>query len=164
MKKMPSDAVILERAKSFCNEACFTIALQHRRLRTVEPEDGYFLFRREADLHFLIIALRRLRRATELAGRIPQVSACLKPALEEFDRNLPNLAKMRNVGEHFDDYLLGSGRLQEVQRGALQVSTWDGTVFNWLGVDLDIDVALGAAESLFKAVSQSVKQYPSMSG
>jgi hypothetical protein len=46
----PSDAVILERTKSFCNEAVFTIALQHRRLRSIEPEDGKFLFRREADL------------------------------------------------------------------------------------------------------------------
>jgi hypothetical protein len=28
-------------------------------------------------------------------------------------------------------------------------SSWDGSVFTWLGVDLDIDVALKAAETLF---------------
>lgn len=40
------------------------------------------------------------------------------------------------------------------------MSSWNGTVFNWLGADLDIDVALAAAESLCAAVVQSVKQYP----
>src|SRR5579859_2833960 len=55
----PSDAAILERAKSLSNEACFTVSLQHRRLRTTEPEDQVFVFRWWADLQFLIVALRR---------------------------------------------------------------------------------------------------------
>jgi hypothetical protein len=159
MHSKPSDAVILERAKSFCNEACFTVALQHRRLRSSEPEDEIFLFRWHADLQFLIVALRRMRRAVELAARVPQVSTALKAAIEEFDKALPGLTKMRNVGEHIDDYLLGAGRLKEVQRGELQVSAWDGTVFSWLDVELDIDAALKAAETLFAVLAQSVKQY-----
>ena len=104
-----SGAVIPERAKSFCNEACFTIALQHRRLKTTEPEDGVFVFRWHADLQFLIVALRRLR-----------------------DRR-----------QH-----------TEVRRDELQSSSWDGTVFTWLGVKRDINVALKAAEVLFAAVSK----------
>lgn len=162
--KVPADAVILEHAKSFCNEACFTVALQHRRLRTVEPEDEVFVFRWHADLQFLILALHRLRRAAELAQRVPQVSVALKTALEQFDRSLPSLKKMRNVGEHIDDYLLGGGRSQDVQRQSLQVSTWNGTVFRWLDVDLDIDIALGAAEALFSAVAKSVWQYTDATG
>ena len=153
----PSDAVILERAKSFCNEAVFTIALQHRRLRSTEPEDKVFVFRRHADLQFLIVALRRLRRAAELGARVPHVSSRLRAALVEFDDRLPGLAKMRNVGEHIDDYVIGDGRAKDVQRGDLQVSTWDGTVFNWLGVELDIDAALEAAETLFEAVKLTVR-------
>lgn len=155
----PSDAVILERAKSFCNEAIFTIALQHRRLQTTEPEDGEFIFRWHADLQFFIVALRRLRRAVELGAEVPPVSATLRAAITAFDDRLPGLAKMRNVGEHINDYMLGDGHAKDIQRGDLQVSTWDGTVFIWLGVKLDIDVALRAAEALFEAVKLSVRSH-----
>jgi hypothetical protein len=41
---------------------------------------------------------------------------------------------------------------KEVHRDELQSGSWDGTVFTWLGVELDIDVALKAAEVLFAAV------------
>ena len=154
----PSDAVILERAKSFCNEACFTVALQHRRLKTTEPEDETFVFRWHADLQFLIMALRRLRRSAALAAGVSAVSTNLQASIAEFDRRLPGLTRMRNVGEHLDDYVHGSPkrRHKEVNRGELQCSTWDGAVFNWLGVELDIDVALKAAEALFAAVSEAV--------
>lgn len=161
----PSGAVILERAKSFCNEACFTVALQHRRLKTTEPEDRVFVFRWHADLQFLIVALRRLRRAAVLAADEPAVSISLRTAIAEFDRCLPDLAKMRNVGEHIDEYVHEGTKQsrdrrqhKEVRRGGLQSSSWDGTVFNWLGVELDIDIALKAAETLFAAVSETVKR------
>jgi len=36
---MQSDKSILLRAVSLCNEACFAVDLQHRRLRSTEPED-----------------------------------------------------------------------------------------------------------------------------
>jgi hypothetical protein len=49
---------------------------------------------------------------------------------------------------------------KDVHRGELQVSSWVGTVFIWLGVELDIDIAQRAAESLFHAVIQAVKEYP----
>ena len=39
----PSNEVILERAMTFGRSAMFTVALQHRRLRTREPEDGTFI-------------------------------------------------------------------------------------------------------------------------
>lgn len=87
----------------------------------------------------------------------PHVSSRLRAALVEFDDRLPGLAKKRNVGEHIDDYVIGDGRAKDVQRGDLQVSTWDGTVFNWLRVELDIDAALEAAETLFEAVKLTVR-------
>ena len=67
----PSDAAILERARSLATEAISTVALQRRRPRSTEPEDGVFVFRWWADLQFLIVALRRLRRAAQLAARTP---------------------------------------------------------------------------------------------
>jgi hypothetical protein len=64
---------------------------------------------------------------------------------------------MRNVGEHIDDYLIGDGRAKDVQRGDLQVSTWDATIFNWLGVELDIE----AASTLFRG-RQVVRSWVSL--
>lgn len=157
----PSDAAILERAKRLCNEACFTVSLQHRRLRTTEPEDQVFVFRWWADLQFLIVALRRMRRSAELAGRVPVVSKVIAQAIGEFDRTLPDLAKMRNIGEHIDDYAVDAPkrRYADIDRRHLQVGTWDGKVYRWIG-ELDIDVALEAAERLFGAVREAILIFP----
>jgi hypothetical protein len=65
---------------------------------------------------------------------------------------------MRNVGEHIDDYALGEGQHKDVHRHALQVGSFDGTVYRWLRRELDIDASLVAAEVLFRAVSDSVKK------
>jgi hypothetical protein len=153
---VPTDKVILERAQSLCNEACYTVALQCRRLRSQEPEDNAFIFRWWADLQFLIIALRRLRRAAELGENISSVSTVLKEAIRDFDHALPNIKKIRNVGEHIDQYVLDAPKRhhKDVHRGELQVGHWDGTVFTWLGTDLNIDAALDAAEKLFLTVQQ----------
>lgn len=154
MKDRPSDAVILERAKTFGNNAMFTVALQHRRLRTHEPEDDVFYFRWQADAQFLVTALSHLRTAVELATQVEDVAESLRNALAIFDKRLPGLRTMRNVGEHFDDYLMGKGRShKEIRRGALQVASFDGEVFSWLGVTLDIDCALYSAQQLFAELS-----------
>jgi hypothetical protein len=156
------DAAILERAKSLSNRACFTVALQRRRLRSTEPEDNTFIFRWWADLVFLVVALRRLRRAAQLATRISntRAAAAVIAALTDFDATLPGLATMRNVGEHIDDYALNAQKRHhhDVNSGQLQVGSWDGTVFDWLGHQLDIDVALAAAEKLFYAVKLAAEQ------
>lgn len=157
----PSDAAILERAKSLCNRSMFTIELQHRRLRTKEPEDKDFIFRFQADLEFLMVALRRLRRSADLAVRVALDDDALRSAISDFDSALPDLVKMRNVSEHFDDYALDKprSRHRDVRRTQLQVSSWDGTKYEWLDGSLDIDAALAAAEQLFWAVKHASDEY-----
>lgn len=154
------DAAILERAKSLCNRACFTVALQRRRLRSAEPEDDIFIFRRWADFEFLIVALRRLRRAAGLAGRPAHLRPVIEAAIAEFDVALPGLATMRNVGEHIDDYARDAPqrRHRNVRPGQLQVGSLDESVFEWLGHRLDTDAALAAAEKLFAAVKAAAEQ------
>jgi hypothetical protein len=114
---MQSDQAILQRAICLCNEACFAVALQHRRLRSTEPEDDTFVFRWWVDLQFLIVALRRLRRSAEIAECIPMLADLINVALRGFDEAVPGLAKMRNVGEHVEDYGLGQGRDTTVSPG-----------------------------------------------
>jgi hypothetical protein len=152
------EATKLERAKSLCNHGCWTVALQVRRLRSEEPEDVKFIFRFWADLQFLIVALRRLRRAATIAAFEPTVAA----AIADFDRSLPGLATMRNVGEHVDAYATDDPKRHHlmVTRGKLQVGSFDGTTFDWLDQNLNIDVAKTAAERLFCAVRDAVGCLP----
>lgn len=157
----PSEASILERARSLCNEACYTVALQHRRLRSREPEDGEFIFRWWADLQFLIVALRRPRRAAMLAARVPAVSSHVRAAVAEFDKTLPGLDRMRNVGEHIDECAMASPKRHDrhVRRLDLQVGTWDGTVFGWLKGSLNIDTARDAASRLFDGLRDAIDDW-----
>jgi hypothetical protein len=74
-------------------------------------------------LRLLIVALTRLRRAARLAAGIPQLQASLDGALAQFNRDLPDLKKMRDVAEHIDDYALNQGRQKAIVRQSLEVST-----------------------------------------
>jgi len=150
----PSALATIERAHSLANDAVRTVALQRRRLRGHEPEDDTFVFRWWADLQFMIVALRRLRRAAQIASKVPWAAADLDKALQDFDRELSAVATMRNVGEHIDEYALDSDTRhhKNVDRTQLLVGAWNGTVFEWLGHELDIDKALAAAETLYGAI------------
>jgi len=155
----PSDGAIVERALSLANEAMFTIELQHRRLRSDEPEDRVFFFRRGADFQFLIVALRRLRRAAELASKVDRIAPDVRIALAAFDLDLPMLLTMRNVGEHVDDYAMDAPRRKHkaITRRHLQVGSWDGRTFSWLGMPLNTDTALETARRLMSAMRASAK-------
>lgn len=149
----PSGAATLERAKSLANEAMFTVALQRRRIRSDEPEDNVFVMRWWADLQFFIVALRRLRRAAELACKVSSAKPGLVLAVKAFDGVLPCLSVMRNVGEHIEDYAVDEGRDSRIDRRQIQVGTFDGVKYEWLGKSLNIDVAHDAAAELFAAIS-----------
>jgi hypothetical protein len=151
----PSDEATITRAASLANEAVFAIALQCRRLRSTEPEDAEFVMRWWADAQFLVVMLRRLRRTAELAMKVPRAREEVEQALSEFDRSVPAVRKMRDVGEHIDEYALDQGRNKSVSRRALQVGSWDGTTLTWLGDSLTADEALASAEALVAAIRRA---------
>ncbi len=124
---MQSEADILERARSLCSEGCFAVALQHRRLRSKEPEDEVFILRWWTDLQFLIVSLRRLRRSALTAAHVRGADAA-------------------------------SRHEKSVSRLQLQVGSWDGTVYSWLGGSLNVDVALNAAEKLLEAIRSCIER------
>lgn len=144
----PTDAATFEMVLSLATEATFAVAMQRRRLRSVEPEDEVFIFRYWFDLQFTVIALRRLRRAAELAESIPPLKASVVSAIAAFDAALPDLRMMRDVGEHINEYARDRGRKKEIRHRQLQVGTWDGMTYSWLGGSINVDDALGAAEAL----------------
>jgi hypothetical protein len=155
----PSDAATIERARSLANEAIHMAALQRRRLQSAEPEDETFVFRRWADFQFFIVSLLRLRQAALLAARPRASKAGIESAISEFDESLPGLRKMRNVGEHVDEYAVERGRDRGVTRRALHVGTFDAMTLEWLGERLDADEALAAAERLYGAIQDAGSTY-----
>jgi hypothetical protein len=155
----PSDGAIVERALSLANEAMFTIELQRRRLRSDEPEDRVFFFRRGADFQFLVVALRRLRRAAELACKLDRIAPDVRIALAAFDLDLPMLLTMRNVGEHVDDYAADAPwrKHKAITRRHRQVGSWDGRTFSWLGMPIEHGYCTGDARRLTSAMRVSAK-------
>jgi hypothetical protein len=154
-RDQPTDAAIAERSQSFANEAMHMIALQHRRIRSTEPEDEVFVFRFWADLQFFIISLRRLHRAAARAATPNSSRSTVGDAIRQFERALPDLRRMRNVGEHLDDYAMDRGNDRQIGRRDLQVGSFDGSTYRWLGGALNIDEALRAAEDLHNAVAKA---------
>jgi hypothetical protein len=151
----PSYAATYERARRLANLAMWTISLQRRRLKSHEPEDDQFLFRRWADFQFLIVALTRLRRAATLTANLPGLKTSIQNALKDFDSKLPMLKNMRDTAEHFDDYALDKGRNRSIKRGSLEVGAIGESDFEWLGYKLNADTAASAAQQLFKEIQQA---------
>jgi hypothetical protein len=147
------------RAFRLSNIAMFAVALQVRRLRSAEPEDSEFLFRKWSDFDFLVVSLTRLRRSVQLGLKHPQAKAVLEQALAEFDSKLPGIKLIRNVAEHIDDYAIERGRTRTVSRLNLESSTLSlrGPTLSWLGAYVNANTALRAAEKLFGEM-QSAKQ------
>ena len=153
-KMKPTSAATYERARRRANFTLWAIDLQCRRLQSSEPEDELFLFRKWADFDFLIVCLTRFHRFAKLVASIPEVKPHLTIPLQEFQAALPTLKRMRDVAEHFDDYAVDKGRLSDVKRQALEVSSMndEGTVLNWLDVELNSQEALVACQKLFMAI------------
>jgi hypothetical protein len=150
----PSDDAALERCCRLVNIELHAVALQRRRLRSSEPEDEDFIMRWWTDLGFLIVALLRLRRAAGVVLGTTYVSDELRSALATFDAATPSLHLMRNIAEHADDYAVDHPKrhVKTIDRRQLEVGDWDGTTFRWLHHQLNIDVALAAAEDLFRVL------------
>lgn len=155
-----NDAVILERAIRLSNYAIKTVMLQHRRIRTTEPEDSTFLFRRWSDLQFFIVTLEWLHASAKIAIKVSNtnIASGMVVAINEFEKAVPGLRKLRNVGEHLDEYAVDAGKDPTVSRRQLEVGQWHDPVFNWLEVTLNIDDAKVAAETLFKTL-QTMRKF-----
>jgi hypothetical protein len=128
----------------------FTVSLQRRRLDTHEPEDQVFVLRPWADFQFFLVALRRLRNAATIARSQRSVAE----ALTQFDAATPYLTRLRNVGEHLNEYAVDNPKRHDdkITRKMIEVGEWRPTEWRWLGEHVDINAALKAAEELHDVV------------
>jgi len=158
----PTAAATYERARRLANSSMFAVELQVRRLQADEPNDGPFVLRRWFDFDCLVVALLRLRRAVTLAATIPAITEPLTEALRSFDEAIPDLKRLRDVAEHFDDYALEKGRRPDVGRRDLEVSQLsnDGPTLYWLGAEINAALALAEAARLIRALQGVVSLVP----
>jgi hypothetical protein len=165
--RTPTDLQTLERAVRLGGAAMRGVQLQLRRVRGSEPEDDEWLFRTWADFQFLIVALWQMRLAACLAASTNAAGDVVTQALVEFDRQLPALATMRHVVQHFDEYAVDHpvrrrqrkpGTNDLIGRRSLEVGAWSDQEFHWLGGTLDLGTAESAASRLYGTLRTTARQ------
>jgi hypothetical protein len=160
-------AALVERMRTEATTWINAVHMQHRRVvdPIVNPEaPGEEVWHQAIDLHFLLIALTRLRRSVNLAAQVQALQDRLLEHLTTFDQHIPSLRKLRNVAEHFDDYTIGEGCLTQTERYQLQ--TWSlgedatkGLVWDWLDVEFPVDAAHHAATVLYRSFLTDANKY-----
>jgi hypothetical protein len=156
-----SEAAVVERANSLVNQWMWAVSLQHDRITRPRPQDKAFhpfgvdTFN-EADVHFLVIALRRLRAVAITLEHAPRQWDSVRRAIEVFDARLPWLKRQRDVFEHLEDYTVDSNlRRSDTSRRELQVWSVGENGMQWLGHDIDWKEVLLAAKDLYDAVKMA---------
>lgn len=147
----------------------WAVALQHDRIAKPRLQDEEFHpFRvdsfHEADVHFLAIALSRLRRIATTIEHVPLVMDEIRAAIQRFEDRMPWLKQLRDVFEHLEDYAVDSNRRRTaVSRRYLQV--WSGTEngMNWMGHEINFKAAIDAGSELYKAVQNAYDLFMSTS-
>lgn len=162
-----TEPALVDRMRTDATRWINAVHMQHRRISRplVDSHDpGTEVWRQEVDLHFLIVALTRLRRAVGLATRVAQLQEELVVHIDTFDRRVPCLVRLRNAGEHFDDYTIDRGRDPEVRRAQLQ--SWslssdpDGHLrWDWLGERLDLEEVHAGATTLYQGFIADAERY-----
>ena len=144
---------LLRRLRSEATTWVNAVRMQRTRLKPVDHRD---IWEVEIDLHFLLVALVRLERAVIRAVDDAGLRPAMASELEEFNTSIPGLRRMRDVGEHADEYNLSKGRRIDVPRS--QVQSWGlgksnsgGLVWKWIGQELDVDSASDAASRLYNS-------------
>ncbi len=150
----------MDSARNLASDCCWMVALQAKRLETAEAEEPDFLSRQAADFQFLIVALARLRKAALVAQSVRAVSADVASAVAAFDSALPGLTKMRNVGEHIENYAIDSPKRhnKSVDSRMLGAVAYDEKLFMWLGEQLDVAKAQQAADALLEALKDAQRE------
>lgn len=107
----------------------------------------------EVEIHFFLVALLRFYRAIALAHGLLPTNPSRAEKVEGFHRYLGIKRTMRNVGEHFDDYLIGRGHQSHVDPGQLQVwsmeTTFQNVRFSWLGETFDLKRTMDFSNELW---------------
>lgn len=151
----------MEMSKSFADEWVKGIHLFEYRLLHDLPEDNMFqfghkIYRCDIDFHCFLTSCRQLERAILMGYKVwdnTKEKKALKKVLELFKKRTPYLNTLRNVYEHFDDYLMQKGNDKSIDTGGLRVYSvkYDNKEFekNWLHYKVSTRKAVKSADMLY---------------
>ena len=107
-----SDEHILEVSKSQANQWLRAMKLSRRHVLDPSSDElfGEPVEQMEVEIHFFLVALLRFYRSLVLALSKLPTNPELEGRVSKFHEYLGIKRTMRNVGEHFDDYLIGQGQ------------------------------------------------------
>ena len=143
------------------NYFVFAVELQISRVREERVDVEPFVMRPFVDLEFLLVALTRLRRAANVINLFPYTETKLSQAIEKFDKRLSGLKQLRNITEHYDEYLLKIDRgknidLKTIRSGYMtKCMSYDSV--EWMDFRLDLDECLAAAKELYISMKSARK-------
>jgi hypothetical protein len=154
------ELALWDRSRSLANFHIHAVAMQVARFRdAIKAPDDQFVLRPIAEFQFLCVSLVRLKRAAQMAATVPSIEPEMQTAIAAYDAAIPRLDTLRNVAEHFNDYVLEKGRDKSLTpaefRAGLQVMSFSESVVYWFDIELNIDDCLNAAEALFQAIKKA---------
>lgn len=89
-------------------------AMSVQNYRIVEGTDALNGMQREVDLHFFLIALVNFVAFVKATAKLvsPEARSTIWSGIEAFDSEVPDAGNLRDILEHYDEYIRGKGRLQ----------------------------------------------------
>ncbi len=165
----------LERAYLAATDAIYAIAMQRRRMEIPLEKGESFIFRREADLRFLLLASRWLKEACINAAETTD-EPTLHSANSAFNETCPNLKDIRDVYEHLAAYIDDKGHLQNSQRVELDqqiqkewlftssfgVTDEGDLTYQWVKQEINVDQLVRAAKQLYASLLDARTRYAAL--
>ncbi len=123
-----------ERARRLLSRYCFGVEQHIERIGNFNPDERWSELQNKNDWEVVIVFLTRIRRCLEMLLAFRVFQDAVRRGLDQFDRTLPSLIKLRNFEEHFDDYSNGKGRNKAAAWGHLETYNYGSSEFsNGLG-------------------------------
>jgi hypothetical protein len=130
-----------------------------------------------SEAHQLLVALRQVERATEMAqsGSLKKHEAqqILNSAVRQFKADLPALVDARDIIEHFDKYAIGKGKLQSKDRDAdpsltdfdlakryevrIDGPSWEESIIRVNTISIEVNKVVDAVDLLFRRMFKAAQ-------
>jgi hypothetical protein len=117
---------VLEDSRHFVNRAVGALNLQMRRLEEhTESTEEFCNYL--TDVHFYIVAIKRLRQAMLVSRKVVKVWDKLRSEFDAFDAAIADAIQRRDILEHIDEYMLNSKKRKhrEIRNATLYTILFD---------------------------------------
>jgi hypothetical protein len=147
----------------------YAMSMQNHRI--VEGTEALHGIQREVDLHFFLIALANFVAFVKVTAKLvsPESRTTIWAGIEAFDLEVPDAGNLRDILEHYDEYIRGKGKLQAgrlakgqrarivVSRTAPQSHAIMVQVPGFADLSVDIEAAVSASNTLESVIGHALE-------